>query len=374
MLLHLPRMLLPGLLLVIAVSVAPLARAAGWDDPANYLFAARSGGDVVTVIDVSQDEITGRITTEYPIDDIAVSGFGDYAFASHAEEKKITVINLLSEKIEAVLPVSIKPRHLTFEQNSGLVMTDSAEGGMAMLDGSGRREIFANLDIPPSRDVIFGPTGIVSYYYSGETGIVGAVAMSDGRALWQSRVPKSGHSTPLVRSLDGLFIVVTLPETGEMHALMSADGSRVGSLHLGKGLSRPYVTANGQYFLVTDPTNKQVHVLSQSNFNKLISIRTPQAGHLVTSGLFDVMSVAFADSSLYAMDLLKLTPEIVHELPVRGRASDAIVTSDTRHVYAAIPGANVIAHLELRSGELSYIDTAQAVEIISMGVSNAVCH
>jgi len=372
--LHLLRMLLPGLLLVIAVSGASLARAAGWDDPANYLFATRAGGDVVTVIDVSKDEVVGRITTEYPIDDIAASGFGDYAFASHAEEKKITVINLPGERIEAVVPVSIKPRHLTFEQNSGLVMTDSVAGGMAMLDGSGRREIFANPDIPPSRDVIFGPTGIVAYYYSGKAGIVGAVAMNDGRALWQSQVPESEQSTPLVRSLDGLFIVVTIAESGEMHALMSADGNRLGNLHLGKGLSRPYVTANGQYFLVADPTNRQVHVLSQSNFNKMISINTEQPAHLVTSGLFDVMSVAFADSSLYAMDLLKLTPEIVHELPVRGRASDAIVTSDTRHVYAAIPGANAIAHLDLRSGELSYIDTAQAAEIISMGVSNAVCH
>ncbi len=371
---HPLRLLLPGLLLVTGVSAVAPARAAGWDDPANYLFAARSGGDVVTVIDLSQDQVVGRITTEYPIDDIAVSGFGDYAFASHADQKKITVISLPGEKIEAVTPVSIKPRHLTFEQNSGVVMTDSLEGGMAMLDGTGRREIFANPEIPPSRDVIFGPTGIVAYFYSGTAGIVGAVAMNDGRALWQSQVPKSEQSTPLVRSLDGLFIVVTIAETGEMQALMSADGHRVGNLHLGKGLSRPYVTANGQYFLVTEQTNKQVHVLSQSNFNKLISINTNQPAHLVTSGLFDVMSVAFADSSLYAMDLLKLTPEIAHELPVRGPASDAIVTSDTRHVYAAIPSANAIAHLDLRSGELSYIDTAQAANIVSIGVSNAVCH
>jgi len=368
------RRLLPGLLLVIAISAAAPLRAAGWDDPANFLFAARSGGDVVTVIDVSRDEVVGRITTEYPIDDIAASGFGDYAFASHAEQKKITVINLPGERIEAVRTVSIKPRHLTFEQNSGLVMTDSVEGGMAMLDASGRREIFANPEIPPSRDVIFGPTGIVAYYYSGEAGVAGAVAMNDGRALWQSRVAKSAQSTPLVRSLDGLFIVVTIPETGEMHALMSADGNRVASLHLGKDLSRPYVTANGQYFLVTDPTNKQVHVLSQSNLNKVISVNTPQPASLVTSGLFDVMSVAFADSSLYAMDLLKLSAEIVHELPARALAGDAIVTSDTRHVYAAMPGANAIAHLNLRSGELHYIDGIEAANIVSMGVSNAVCH
>jgi DNA-binding beta-propeller fold protein YncE len=363
-----------GFALAVLLPSAALARAAAWDDPANVLFTAESGGEVVTVIDVTGDRIVGRIETGYPIDDIAASGFGDYAFASHAEEKKITVINLRSRKIEALVPVSIKPRHLTFEQNSGLVMTDSIEGGMAMLDPRGAGEVFSNPDIPPSRDIIFGPTGIVAYYHSGEAGIVGAVAMDSGRSLWQVQVPVSKQSIPLVRSLDGLFLVFVLPDKGEVHALMAANGKHIGSAHLGRGLSRPYVTANGQYFLVAEQTNQQVHVLSQSNFSKLVSMRTGQPTTLVASGLFDVMAVAFADSTLYAMDLMKFAAQPAHEMPIRGQATDVIVTSDSRHAYVAIPSADTIAHLNLRSGELSYIEGIQSPAIVTMGVSNAVCH
>jgi len=362
------------LVLAVVLLGAVVPGAAAWDDPANFLFTAESGGELVTVIDVSEDRVAGEIDTGYPIDDIAVSGFGDFAFASHAEAKKITVINLRTRKVEALVPVSIKPRHLTFEQNSGLVMTDSIEGGMAMLDARGEQEVFSNPDIPPSRDIIFGPTGIVAYYHSGGAGAVGAVAMDSGRSLWQVPVPVSSQSVPLVRSLDGLFIVFVVPDAGQVHALMSANGKHIGSLQLGKGLSRPYVTSNGQYFLVAEQANRQVHVLSQSNFNKLISMTTGQPGALVTSGLFDVMAVAFADSTLYAMDLLKFARAPVHEMPIRGQATDVIVTSDSRHAYVAIPSADAIAHLNLRSGELSYIEGIESPDIVTMGVSSAVCH
>jgi len=171
-----------------------------------------------------------------------------------------------------------------------------------------------------------------------------------------------------------LFIVFVVPDAGQVHALMSANGKHIGSLQLGKGLSRPYVTSNGQYFLVAEQANRQVHVLSQSNFNKLISMTTGQPGALVTSGLFDVMAVAFADSTLYAMDLLKFARAPVHEMPIRGQATDVIVTSDSRHAYVAIPSADAIAHLNLRSGELSYIEGIESPDIVTMGVSSAVCH
>ena len=93
----------------------------------------------------------------------------------------------------------------------------------------------------------------------------------------------------------------------------------------------------------------------------------------MTAGLFDIMAVAYADNSLYAMDLLKFDGK-TNQLPIRGQASDVIVTSDSKHAYAAIPGANSIAHLNLRSGELSYIEGLKQPEIVTMGVSNAVCH
>ena len=128
--------------LVALQSHGTWAKAATWDDPANFLFTSGIGTEVVTVINVADNTIVGQIDTGYPIDDIAASGFGDYAFASHAQAKIITVINLRDRKIEAQVPVSIKPRHLTFEQNSGLVVTDSVEGGMVMLDTRGTREIY----------------------------------------------------------------------------------------------------------------------------------------------------------------------------------------------------------------------------------------
>jgi DNA-binding beta-propeller fold protein YncE len=362
--------LLSCLCLMLAFSTPAMA----WNKPANFLFTAKTNGNTVSVIDVSDNSLTGKIITDYPIADIAVSGFGDVAFASHAEAKKVTVIDLRQQRIKRVLNVSIKPRHLTFEQNSGLVMTDSIDGGMAMLDTQGRKEVFANSELPPSKDIIFGPTGTVAYYYSGRSGIVGAVAMHSGKSLWQSQVPKSQYSTPLVRSLDGLFTVVTIPETGEAHALMSGTGKHIGSLKLGKNLSRPYVTANGQYFLFSEAASNQVHVVAQRNFSKITSFTTDQPTHLITSGLFDIMAVAYGQQRLDAIDLLKFSSKAKHSLAIKGAASDVIVTSDSKHAYAAIPSANSIAHLNLRSGELSYIEGIEQPDIVTMGVSSAICH
>ncbi|MEE8057057.1 MAG: hypothetical protein V3T17_04385 [Pseudomonadales bacterium] len=364
------RRLMLILLLPMGMSTAVMA----WDKPANFLFTSQRGGQTISVIDVSKDSFVGDIVTAYPIDDIAVSSFGDYAFASHAEAQKITVINLHTRRIERVVTVSIKPRHLTFEQNYGLVMTDSINGGMAMLDTQGKLEVFVNPTIPPSKDIIFGPTGIVAYYHAGPEGLIGAVAMNSGRPLWQTKVPVSNENIPLVRSLDGLFIVFVLPEKGQAHALMAADGKLIGSQQLGKGLSRPYVTANGQYFLIAEQANQQVHVLSQSNFNKITSFATSEPSTLVTAGLFDIMAVAYADKRLFAMDLLKFDGQATHSLPIKGQASDVIVTSDSKHAYAAVPSANAIAHLNLRSGKLSYIEGIDQPDIVTMGASNAVCH
>jgi hypothetical protein len=362
-----------ALFLTLLIAVMP-SQAIAWDMPANFLFTSKVGGHSVTVVDVTQDKLAGEIITKHPIADIAVSGFGDFAFASHAEERKITVINLRKKKIERVVDVSIKPRHLTFEQNSGLVMTDSVDGGMAMLDARGKTEVFSNADIPPSKDIIFGPTGVVAYFHSGTAGIIGAVAINNGRELWKTAIPVSEQSIPLVRSLDGLFIIFVVPDKGEVHALMSANGKHLGSQYLGMGLSRPYVTPNGQYFLVAESANRQVHILSQSNFNKLASVTTSHPATLVTSGLFDIMAVAYGDSTLYAMDLLKFSSEPNHQIPIKGSASDVVVSSDSRHAYAAIPSANAIASLNLRSGELSYIEGIDHPEIVTMGASNAVCH
>lgn len=366
--------LLSSVLILLTLSSARLLADSTWDRPASILFTAQTGGQFVTVIDVARDRVVGRVQTAYPIDDIAASGFGDYAFAGHALERKVSVINLRQQVIERVVSVSVSPRHLTFEQNSGLVMTDSVAGGIAVLDVGGQRELFANRDIPPSRDVIFGPTGVVAYYHAGEAGIVGAVSAVDGRSLWQSRVPTSQDSVPLVRSLDGLFILVVQPDAGQVHALLAASGQAMASQHFGAGLSRPYVTANGQYFLVADAANRQVHVLAQNSFTRLFSVVTEEPVSLVTSGLFDVMAVAYGNSELYALDLLQKTAQPAHVLPLKGAATDVIVTSDSRHAYAAIPTANAIAHLNLSSGELSYIEGVQRPDIVTMGVSNAVCH
>ena len=198
--------------------------------------------------------------------------------------------------------------------------------------------------------------------------------MSSGRLLWQQRVAAATRSVPLVRSLDGLFVVYVLPEKGEVNALLAATGMPAARQQMGSGLSRPYVTANGQYFLVPERSTRQVHVLSQRNLSRVASFTHDSAAPLVTAGLFDLLAVAYGGDTLYAMDLRGFDPGATQTLALPGQATDAIVTSDARHAYAAIPEHNSIVHLNLRSGDLDYIEGIASPAIVTMGASNAVCH
>jgi hypothetical protein len=263
---------------------------------------------------------------------------------------------------------------MTHDIYSGLVVTDSVDGGLALVDLGSKKILFANPNIPPSKDVIFGPTGMVAYYNAATSGQVGAVSMANGKELWKTTLPPQGQAIPLIRSLDGLFIVVVLPDSGEVIAIRSSNGREIARHRFSRGLTRPYVTANGQYFLVPDPGSGQVHLLSQTTFQLVTSLAVENPAPLVTAGLFDLIAVAYTDKELYAFNLMKPGSEAPKVLALPGQATDVIITSDSIHAYAAIPSANAIVHLNLQSGEMSQLNGIFRPTTVTMGVSNAVCH
>jgi outer membrane protein assembly factor BamB len=362
------------LLAMLAVATNFPAHAGKWNDAERYALVTAKQSKQVSIIDVEDNELAGQLTTQWPIDEVAVSGFGDFAYLGHGAEQKLSVIDLKKGQLSHVLELSIAPRNMTTDPNVGVVITDSQSGGLALVDGPGRMELFSNTEIPASEDVIFNATGTIAYYYSGPAGKVGAVNLQSGQSLWQAKVPVSTQSIPLVRSLDGLFIVFVLPEKGEIHALNSGNGRLVASQRFSSALERPYVTANGQYFLVPEPANKKVHLISQATFAQVASVPVAKEAALVRSGLFDLVGLAFSDNELYAFDLLSHGKKTMNKQVIKGEVTDAVITSDSKNAFATLPASGEVLHLNIKSGKVSYIQAQQGVNLISMGASNAVCH
>ncbi|MEH6581635.1 MAG: hypothetical protein V7754_06830 [Halioglobus sp.] len=346
-----------------------------WDTPARYLFSASNGGQQLAVIDTKENILVGQVDLAQPINEIAVSAFGNHAYLGHAEHKSVSVVDLSAGKYSHSVALPMAPRHMTSDSYAGLLITDSVEGGMVRIGLGGKKIIFHNSDIPPANDVIMSPSGVVAYWASGSGAEIGAVSVEDGKELWRHKIADHPVKVnPLVRSLDGLFIVATLPEEGRLITVDAGNGELLLRKQLGKGLQRPYVTANGQYFLIPETSSRQLHIYSQVTLQVVDAINLPEKTPLVTAGFFDIIGLGYADKAAYAFDLMNPHAKKPTTIPLPAQAFDAIVTSDSQHAYAALPMANAIAHISLKNGKMQLIEGIASPHFVEMGASNAVCH
>lgn len=345
-----------------------------WDTSARFMLAAEPGSRAVAIIDVDELKVAGEIQTQWPLDEIAVSRFGNKAYAGHVTQKKISVIDLAVGAVSHVLDVPMAPRHMTVDTRSGVLMTDSENGGMALVDLSGESVRFYNASVPPAADAIFGATGTVAFYHGETAGEIGAVAMEDGRSLWRIKTPEGGAQVPLVRSLDGLFVVVVFAERGEIAALDSSSGRPLVLHQLGRGLARPYVSANGRYFLVPDPENSQLHLLSQSNFALVRSLKLDEGTPIAVAGIFDTMGLAVGPTKSFLFDLNARGEAVLQKTTMPGLATDALVTSDGKRAFFAVPDQKTITSINMLTRQTARISLSHSATILAMGSTDTVCH
>ncbi len=346
----------------------------GWDNPERFMIAASTESETLTIIDTESATTAGEISLSAPVKTVIVSELGNLAYVAHAKASRLSVVNLETGRLERTTDLPITPLHLVGSAETGVLITNSEQGGMVLVDPYGRDVIFENNSIPPSSEPILSASGTVAYYHSAAGGEVGAVSMETGEVLWRIATPKLTQDVPIVRSVDGLYITVTFSDKGEIAALDSASGKPLALHRFGPGIQQPFVTSNGYYFLVPDPASKLIHVLSQKDFSLQTSIKMEASTPIVVAGVLDSAGLAVSEDGLFALDLtdFKRSSDTKHSMPAM--TSDALVTSNGMRAFFAVPKDKSIMTFDMLHNQQKRISLPQSVNIIAMGSTNSICH
>ncbi len=385
---------------LIAIAVAGLCAGAGaawglWpralpalDDFDRYVFVPSRQAPEVTVIDSKTDRIVATLDVGAIPGQIVVSEEEAMLVASSPEERKLILVDLVTHKIETVLPLEITPDHMQLSPDGYLLaIGDVGAGRVSVVSLHERREFFHLDGFSEPYNFTFSEDGSLIYVANRAAEHVSVIAIAQGRVIDKiaavDGVSRNGVSpaglrgvTNVTRTPSGRFGFATFKEGDGLTVLDFDNGKPIKTLSLGKRPWRAYGTADGRFMLVPNNGARTVSVIDTATLDVVATL--PGAGDVtaVNTGWFD--SVAFVMSrgehKAVMIDLMDL--KTVGEIALPGPPGPGVVTPDGVKLYVALGETNKVAVINARKRELVTIidDVGHQPWGATMGRTNNYCH
>jgi len=346
-------------------------------NPRRYMFVADTLEPVIDVVDLRSEEVVYRIKTETLVDHVLVTPYAPVLIYANIEAQSVSFYNLESKTLARTLQLDLIPRHLVIDTSGRRVaVTDSQEGGFALLSAYGFSVEFELPDFPATGDVLFDPNDVDIYFSDVSRGQVGVLDMNL-RRIFEIPVldaPGDGLSSPS-RSLDGRYIYVANTDSGEVFGINAFNRTVYKTFRNGAAPARPYTTPEGLFLYVMDERTGRFSVFDQQRFEPWAEVELEGGADLVSVGRFDRLNLLSSTMHRAYGIYDNIERRMVSRGEFPGTPLDSQGAADGRTAYVAFRDRPEVAVIDIETQKVRFIAAVEhGVADFVVGLTNNVCH
>ena len=356
---------------------------AALDDFSRYVFVPSRQSTIVSVIDGKTDKVVAALDVGAIPGQIAVSEAEAKLVASDVGRKTLVIIDLVTQKRSAELPLEITPNFMQLSPDGYLVAVGDVAGGKVAIVSLHQGRTLSIIDgLAQPYNLTFSSDASLIYVANMTARHVSVISSSLGAVVYEIPVTDglSGESgfqgvTNVTRTPNGRFGFATI-NGGDFLNVLDLDNRKTGKvLRLGQNPWRAYGTADGRMMLVPNNGARTVSVIDTSSFEVAATLRGASDVTAINTGWFD--SVAFvmsrAERKAVVLDLMNM--EAVGDIALPDEPDPGVVTPDGRKLYVALKSGKV-AVIDTRARKLVAVieGLSEGLWGITMGHSNNYCH
>ncbi len=346
----------------------------------QFAFAPGTDEAAVIAIDTNNASLAAKIKLTHIPDSVVVSEALDILIATDPDNERISVIDLHSREIVAVLEIGMRPDAALLNPFDRFVAFGSRDGSVSVWDMENFEEMLRIDNLESAEVMTFGIDGRNLYVVEENIKNVSVIEMHERKKVADIALGgDTGSDTEISamsRSADGYTGFVAITSEDRVVIIDLLNWSVKKSVSTGNGPIRPYSTADNRFVLVPNQGDETLTVLSALSHQVVATIPTGVKAREINTGWLDTVAFIMPQSGrqVAVIDLRGLQQENAITLP--GRTDDGLVTSDSKILVASIIDSGEVAVINTRTRALEKVFSGGvgALEGIAIGVSNNLCH
>jgi len=349
---------------------------AQYDDGARYAFLGSVSKNAVYVIDLYKRSQATTLSFERPPGSVAASDTLKTLIVGHADEKHLTLVDLLSKDLAQYdYPLDIRPDLVLVSPIGETVAVLDREHAVIEVHALRRKEVLVRIeDVNTSSDLTFNPDGSIVYWVDQDQGTLHSID------LWSQhnelKLTRDGKGlSAMSRSADGILGFISNAETGVVYVVDLRKFSVTRTSQAGRSPERPWGTADGQTMLVPNAEGGTVTAISALTGELLYTVDAVLNPVSINPGWIDtIAAVVGRDGTVVFLNIgdgSELARVQLENAPAAG-----IVTSDSKTLAIPVPASGLLAFFDMRNRKRMSSIGALPGDIgpAALAISNNLCH
>ncbi len=354
---------------------AVVMAAAFWSGPVaalenleRYLFVPNRASADVAVIDRVTERVIARLPVGKAPHQVVVSRSLGKLVASNTEDDTITIVDLRTLETEATLALDTAPEHMALgPDGQTLAVGNIGAGTVSLVSLRDNREVARIAGLIQPHNLTFGPKGkrlyvanlganYVSVIDVARARITGEIPVADpGAIAAKAADPGAGYQgiINVTATPDGRLGFAAHGESGALAVIDLDKGERLLTLALGARPWRAYGTADGRYMVVPNNGDATVSVISTATLQVVATLPGATGVTGVNSDATGktVFVISRAESKVVILDLESLRP--AGEIALPGAPETGVLSPRGDKLYVALSGLGKVAVIDVPGRRLS---------------------
>lgn len=219
---------------VIAFSVSGSLASPDFEKLSDYAFVASRASSDIAVISVSDDQVVARLDLSKIPSQIVVSEGHRQLIATHADEQRVSIVDLDTGAVTKVIDPGFRPDILKLEDDLGMIALGRYGGDVITLISLDSMAIHASINgLEPVSDLMFGRDGKRLFIAQRDAGKVDVADVHRAAVVDQIVLAETDIGIRnLIRTPGGKTGLALHGENGLLSALSLDDGVQVGGSRL----------------------------------------------------------------------------------------------------------------------------------------------
>lgn len=364
----------------------PEPRAVSYGALSRYLFVQSLAAPEITVIDTSDDSVTGTIILPEVPAQVVVARVLDRILMSSRAARTIAIYDLASQTVESTIALPLVPDFMVLSPDGMiLAVADRAAGkvGVIHLKDQSVKAVIEDYDRP--FNLSFSNDSAYVFVPQGAAGQVGVIDAYSGYRLDPIAMslraeaagdPEGSAVSAVTRTPNGLYGLLADRPGGAVSVINLRDWRESTTLQVGAGASRPYGSADGRYMMIASNADRTVTVLSTDGFRTEAVL--PGLGDVtsIATGYFETLAyvVGSADKKALIIDLEEMKP--AGEIDLGGTPGPAIVDAEGKRMYVALSDTNELLVIDVFAKEIikRISGVGNTPHGVNLAATNNYCH
>jgi DNA-binding beta-propeller fold protein YncE len=322
----------------------------------RYVFVANRTSPEIAIIDIDLDEVIGRVAIDRIPDQLVVSGTRAKLVASHLDGGSVTILDLQTMEIEAVLELGFPPEQLELDPSGRtFAVSSGADDRVSVISLKPVEQMFQLSGLGRPSDLLFSRDTRLLFVASGTAPRVAVIDAWTG-----SSIEQINFDAPITAGIAGLASAGRLGfalhgESGQISVFDLREPSQITTLIVPGPATRVFPTADGHQLLVPNERDGTVSPISAWPVRRLAeTARLPGA-----TTMFAIYTGASGSSALVLSGdsdrllVLSLDGGSHGEISLPAQPEAGAMTDGGRRLYLPLSGSDQVAVIDMARGRLA---------------------